>query len=181
MLLFKIRVLSHLFSASSKLFGWLLKKCSLSWVLSPNLLCSFNTLFIWINGSSFFPQSQEVQTHDTGYLDLGGKYLLPDFPFLIQIFRLHTKSLEVNLPTSEDYTLGGWGTICYYSTVSGWASYSFGDYGQYHIQFRAFMQVKMNPRGGIPVNIEILKKSTSCLLVDVGQFPFICTRITEGP
>lgn len=38
-----------------------------------------------------------------------------------------------------------------------------------------------NPRGSIPVNSEMLKKSTSCPLAGVDQFPFICTKTTEGP
>ena len=57
----------------------------------------------------FFPQSLGVHTHGTEYLDLGGKHLLPDFPFLSQISHLHTNSLEANSPTSEDPTFGGRG------------------------------------------------------------------------
>lgn len=55
------------------------------------------------------PQSLGVQTHDTEYLELGGKHLPPDFPFLVQISYLHTNSLQANSPTSEDPTRGGWG------------------------------------------------------------------------
>lgn len=58
---------------------------------------------------SFPPKSLGVQTHDTEYLDLGEKHLLPDFPFLVQISHLYTNSLQANPPTSEDSTRGGWG------------------------------------------------------------------------
>lgn len=63
-----------------------------------------------LNGWNFlFPQSLGIHTHDTEYLDMGGKHLLPDLPFLIQIPHLHANSLEANVPTSEDPTRGGWG------------------------------------------------------------------------
>lgn len=82
-LFFKVRVLSYLFSASSKTI-WMISMGTLplSYMLPPNH--SFHTIFIQMNGTFFFPKAQEfmskfkVMTYNTGIW--GEKHLLPIFP-----------------------------------------------------------------------------------------------------
>lgn len=133
-LLFNRRVLLHLFPTSSRTI-WMAP-----WEMFP-LLYAFSQptlLFqhlIHLNGFSFlFPQSLRVQTHDRilRYGRGGGvvvrKYLLPNFPFLIQIS--HTKH---ELPGSKLTCLCGFHTrwmgthLLLANRVNGWARDSYGN------------------------------------------------------